>query len=96
MEINRDAERPVYVVMVRSAAGNITALATPVRELDADFAGTRVTTADLDALWLAGGSGAPPQTILPLSIFASLALGPGSLPSGNGTPGGDFSSAFTY
>ncbi len=96
LEVNQNVERPTYVVMVRSTAGRITAFAPPVRELDADYAGTSLTAAQLDQLWLASAAAAPPQALLPLAFLTALALGSGSLPSGDGTPGGDFSSAFTY
>lgn len=96
MEINQNAERPMFVVMVRSAAGNINAVASPVRELDADYAGTGLTTAQLDQLWIASAAVGPGQAIMPLALMTALTLGPGSLPSGEGTPGGDFSSAFTF
>jgi len=92
MELLPDVENAVYLVMIRSASAAIVAAATPIRQLDADFAGTMLTSVDADALWDAGAPTAPPVTTLAGTVFDALVTGPGTLPSGNGTEGGDFQS----
>jgi hypothetical protein len=79
-----------YLVQIRAEADNIVDAAVPPLMLDADFAGTRLAPAQLDALWALNGN-APADA----ATVAALVSGAATLPqSGDGTPGGRFHSWF--
>ncbi|MDB4881870.1 MAG: putative rane protein [Gemmatimonadetes bacterium] len=80
-----------FLIQIDSSSGNIVEAGAPNLELDADFAGTKLTKSQLDKLWPLTGSASSD-----LATFNALANGPAApLPqSGDGTPGGRFHSWF--
>jgi hypothetical protein len=81
-----------FLIQIDSRSGQIVEAGPPGLELDADFAGTRLTPAQLDALFQLTGQAPSDQ-----ATFDALKTpsGGATLPqSGNGTPGGRFHSWF--
>jgi hypothetical protein len=79
-----------FLVQIDSRVGAIVEAGPPGLELDADFAGTRLTQVQLDTLWQLTGQEPSDQ-----ATFDALKNGPDTLPqSGEGTPGGRFHSWF--
>lgn len=77
------AERVRVIVMIRGHAPEVVS-AGPQLALDADFAGTRLDADQLERLWVS-------DEFQPDHAFvAAITDGGGTLPSGDGTAGGDF------
>jgi hypothetical protein len=83
-------ERVRFLVQIDSRNGEIVEAGPPGLELDAEFAGTQLTQAQLDTLWQLSGQAPSDQ-----ATFDALKSGTATLPqSGDGTPGGRFHSWF--
>jgi len=79
-----------FLVQIDSRAGAIVEAGPPGLELDAEFAGTKLTPVQLDKLWQLTGQEPSDQ-----ATFDALKTGSATLPqSGDGTPGGRFHSWF--
>ncbi|HEY7050895.1 MAG TPA: carboxypeptidase-like regulatory domain-containing protein [Mycobacterium sp.] len=83
------ADGPFLVIVVMRGSPDITA-AGGGPDLDADFAGTKLTGAQLNRLWQAGDVFVPNQNFRERATATDAAL-----PSGNGTEGGQFHALFT-
>jgi hypothetical protein len=75
-----------FLVQIDSRSGAIVEAGPPGLELDAEFAGTKLTAVQLDKLWQLTGQEPSDQ-----ATFDALQGGTATLPqSGDGTPGGRF------
>jgi hypothetical protein len=82
-----EANRFVVVVMMRGSSPEIAA-ANSGLALDAEFAGTKLSQKQLDVLWAT-------DSFQPTKAFmAAVRDGGGTLPSGDGTPGGKYFHGF--
>ncbi len=79
-----------FLVQIDSRSGAIVEAGPPGLELDAEFAGTKLTQTQLDKLWQLTGQEPSDQ-----ATYDALKGGTATLPqSGDGTPGGRFHSWF--
>ncbi|SEB02622.1 MULTISPECIES: hypothetical protein [unclassified Mycobacterium] len=86
-------ERTLLVVVMMRGSEHIVAVGAEPNQLDADFAGTRLDEAQLDALWNAGDDFQPDALF---SVAAGQKPDPeDQMPSGNGQVGGQLHAFFT-